>query len=229
MNISEKLKVARKNSGMTQEQVAEKLGISRQTLSNWETGKTYPDIISVIRLSELYELSLDLLLKDEKEEKAMSDYIDYLEESTNTVKSKTNLSKLIILAVYLIVWVFSICVFWFFTAPDAAAVFSLVFLWVLLPVTTFVLSFIIGKRNYWKSNKWYFSVFFGVMYMLAEYSTFSAANMAEFGKVNFPSVSMIVAGAAFSLVGMALGNLVFLAVKKGKKKQKDKSVKTNEN
>ena len=53
MEIGTLIKAARKNSGLTQEQAAEALDVSRQTLSNWENGKTYPDIISVITMSDL--------------------------------------------------------------------------------------------------------------------------------------------------------------------------------
>jgi len=49
MDIGTKLKDARVSAGLTQEQVSEELGISRQTMSNWENGKTYPDIVSVIK------------------------------------------------------------------------------------------------------------------------------------------------------------------------------------
>ena len=64
MNIGTKLQQARLQAKMTQEQVAEVLGVSRQTLSNWENEKTYPDIISVIKMSDLYAVSLDHLLKE---------------------------------------------------------------------------------------------------------------------------------------------------------------------
>ena len=81
MEIGKKLKNARVQSGMTQENVAEKINVSRQTISNWENEKSYPDIISVIELSNLYSISLDDLLKgDEK-------MIEHLEESTNVVRS----------------------------------------------------------------------------------------------------------------------------------------------
>lgn len=79
---------------LTQEDAADKLGVSRQTMSNWENGKTYPDIVSVVKMSDLYEVSLDHLLKDEPaegsapEEQKMNDYIEYLEESTNAVKKE---------------------------------------------------------------------------------------------------------------------------------------------
>ena len=61
--IADIIRNARNKKKYTQDQAAEKLMISRQTISNWENGKTLPDIISVIRMSELYEVSLDELLK----------------------------------------------------------------------------------------------------------------------------------------------------------------------
>lgn len=64
--IADIIRNARNKKKYTQDQAAEKLMISRQTISNWENGKTLPDIISVIRMSELYEVSLDELLKGDK-------------------------------------------------------------------------------------------------------------------------------------------------------------------
>ena len=63
MEIAERLKMARNESGMTQEQVAEKILVSRVTLSHWENGKSLPDIASLISLSDLYGISLDELVK----------------------------------------------------------------------------------------------------------------------------------------------------------------------
>lgn len=57
MNIGNKLKNSRAKAGLTQETVAEKVGVSRQTISNWENNKSYPDIVSVISLSDLYSVS----------------------------------------------------------------------------------------------------------------------------------------------------------------------------
>ena len=85
MEIGSKLKEARMNSKLTQEKVAEEIEVSRQTISNWENEKCYPDIISVIRLSDLYNVSLDNLLKGD------ADMIRHLEESTNVVTSNRKL------------------------------------------------------------------------------------------------------------------------------------------
>jgi transcriptional regulator with XRE-family HTH domain len=95
MEIGKKLKEARAKFGMTQEQVANTLFVSRQTISNWETGKSYPDIASVIRLSDLYSVSLDELLKGDVK------MVEHLEESTDVVKSNKKLIGAVLMCVIL--------------------------------------------------------------------------------------------------------------------------------
>lgn len=85
MEIGSKLKNARTASGFTQEKVAEEIQVSRQTISNWENEKSYPDIVSVIKLSDLYNISLDELLKGDVK------MIEHLEETTNIVESNRKL------------------------------------------------------------------------------------------------------------------------------------------
>ena len=219
MDIGLKIKKARLAAQLTQEQAAEALGVSRQTMSNWENNKTYPDIISVIKMSDLYEVSLDHLLK-EKEGDAMSNYIDYLEESTDTVKNHRNLSQTILLATYLGIWSFALIVFWFFISPSDAMGYSLVFLWIILPVATLAISLLIGKSNYFSKTKWILPIIFGVMHMLAEYATFSIRNMIaiEFTKINFPQLEMLLMGALFSVIGLGIGYLIhYIKVDCGKK------------
>lgn len=85
MEIGTKLKNARAKAKLTQESVADAIQVSRQTISNWENEKSYPDIVSVIKLSDIYQVSLDELLKgDEK-------MIEHLEESTDIVSSNGKL------------------------------------------------------------------------------------------------------------------------------------------
>ena len=62
MSLGNSLYQARKKSGLSQEGVAEKLGVSRQTISKWETDETLPDIRQSKRLAVLYKLSLDELI-----------------------------------------------------------------------------------------------------------------------------------------------------------------------
>lgn len=65
MNIGDRLKGYRKSSRLTQEQVAKKLYVSRATISSWETNRTFPDIEKIVYLSEIYQVSLDQLLREE--------------------------------------------------------------------------------------------------------------------------------------------------------------------
>lgn len=66
MQLGKKIKQLRKLSGMTQEQLAEKLNVSRQALSKWENGTSTPDIESVVKISTLFQISLDELLYKEE-------------------------------------------------------------------------------------------------------------------------------------------------------------------
>ena len=70
MDLGNKICELRKLSGITQEQLAEKLSISRQTLSKWEKGNSLPDIESIVNISKLFQISLQELLL-EKEEQQM--------------------------------------------------------------------------------------------------------------------------------------------------------------
>ena len=97
MEIGKKLKNARIEAGITQEKAAEKINVSRQTISNWENEKSYPDIISVIALSDLYSVSLDELLKGDQK------MAEHLEESTNVVKSNKKLTGAILLNIILMI------------------------------------------------------------------------------------------------------------------------------
>ncbi len=212
MDIGSKIKKARTEAGITQEKAADALGVSRQTISNWENERSYPDIISVLKMSDLYHVSLDYLLKGES---TMNSYVDYLDESTNVVKSNTKFSKLALILSYLVVWAIAIIFFWVFTSKESgdAMGYSLMFLWIILPVSTFVISFLISKNDYWGNRKWIGTIGFGIMYMLAEYATFSMANNVAFNKVNSPDFFMLVTGALISLAGMGIGHLMHIKKK----------------
>lgn len=65
MNIGKKLQKQRKYIKYSQEYVAEKLGVTRPTISNWEGGKTIPDIANILKLSIIYGCTVDELLKED--------------------------------------------------------------------------------------------------------------------------------------------------------------------
>lgn len=93
MEIGNKIKDARNGAGLTQDQAAEKIMVSRQTISNWENGKTMPDIASVIKMSDLYHISLDELLKGDQ------DMMKKIEKDTNIVRSNSRLIAVGIVAI----------------------------------------------------------------------------------------------------------------------------------
>ncbi|MDO4489013.1 MAG: helix-turn-helix transcriptional regulator [Eubacteriales bacterium] len=67
MTLGDKLSKLRKENNYTQEQLADVLGVSRQAISKWESNITYPETEKLIRMSEMFQCSLDYLLKDEEE------------------------------------------------------------------------------------------------------------------------------------------------------------------
>lgn len=95
MNVGEKLKKRRTTLNLTQDKVGEELGVTRQTISNWENGKSYPDIERIISLSELYELSLDELLKGDL------DMVNHLHKNTKNNQYLKFFIGLLLLNVFL--------------------------------------------------------------------------------------------------------------------------------
>ena len=80
MNLGNNLYQARKKKGLSQEDAAEKLGVSRQTISKWETDETLPDIRQAKQLSMLYGLSLDELISFDVEMQEIQDVIDRMSD-----------------------------------------------------------------------------------------------------------------------------------------------------
>lgn len=70
MKLSEKILMLRKQKGMSQEELAERLNVSRQAVSRWEGGSALPDATNVLQLSKLFEVSADYLLNDDYEERS---------------------------------------------------------------------------------------------------------------------------------------------------------------
>ena len=66
MNIGKEISGIRNEQGLTQEEFAQMFHVTRQTVSNWENEKSYPDLQSLVTMSDLFEISLDKLLKEDK-------------------------------------------------------------------------------------------------------------------------------------------------------------------
>ncbi len=83
MSLGNNLFHARKKSGLSQEEVAGKLGVSRQTISKWELDETLPDICQSKKLANLYGLSLDELIAFDIDVKEIQDIIDRTDEAVS--------------------------------------------------------------------------------------------------------------------------------------------------
>ena len=75
MNFSEKLKEIRKKEGISQEQLAEKIGVTRQAITKWETGKGLPDVENMAILAEIFKTTIDELLMDSVTKAAPETYM----------------------------------------------------------------------------------------------------------------------------------------------------------
>lgn len=89
MNLGERLYNLRKSKGLSQENVAESLGVSRQTISKWETNQTTPDFDKIVPLCRLYEITTDELLTGEKSN-ADYKYNDYYNSAFDKSEERTN-------------------------------------------------------------------------------------------------------------------------------------------
>ncbi len=102
MSIGEKIRKAREENGITQAEASERLLVSRQTISNWENERSLPDILSVMRMSELYKVSLDELLKGD------SAMMNKIEKDMKMSKAEKKIIKLAGISVLLGLIVFAL-------------------------------------------------------------------------------------------------------------------------
>jgi len=144
MSIGEVLKQARAEINLSQEEIAEKVGVSRQTISNWENGRSYPDISYVMALSDACGVTLDSLLKGD------SKMIKHLEESTNVTKSRKQIAASIIALGIFLLLILSIILLLggylrdYFNVPTLF--FVIIFLTIVLTITRSFKLFVIGFR-----------------------------------------------------------------------------------
>ena len=87
MKLNEKIFEYRKRNNWSQEDLADKIDVSRQTVSKWETGKNVPELDKLIMLAELFNISVDTLVKEEIEINSDEDTIK-IDDNINTIKEK---------------------------------------------------------------------------------------------------------------------------------------------
>ena len=77
MSFSENLQFIRAQAGITQEQLAEQLDVSRQSVSKWEGAQSFPEMDTLLKICDLYDVNLDLLLRGSVEQSRVSDTARY--------------------------------------------------------------------------------------------------------------------------------------------------------
>lgn len=98
MALGNKIQEIRKNNNLTQEQFAQKFHITRQTVSNWENDRNYPDMSSLKMISDEYSVSFDELLKEDEK---------YIEAVDNTKKKMSTIRKVVIALITLLALLFT--------------------------------------------------------------------------------------------------------------------------
>lgn len=114
MKVSEKIVALRKSKNLSQIQLAEKLGVSRQAISKWESGGTLPGIDSIIEISNFFNITIDSLLKENIEELHPIEELQPIMEEEEKESIRTVQIKVVILLCIasffmgvLITWLFS--------------------------------------------------------------------------------------------------------------------------
>lgn len=92
MTFAEKLRSLRKQAGISQEQLAEKLGVSRQAVTKWETDAGIPDMENIMAVSALFDISIDELLSNERATKTKQSP-EYLFESGHSGSLRRSSAK----------------------------------------------------------------------------------------------------------------------------------------
>lgn len=145
MILADKIIEERKKNGWSQEELASKLGVSRQAVSKWESSGSIPDLQRILQMSELFGVTTDYLLKDEIEEERQNEYIETktikvsMEEANQYLDMKSRGSRIVANATSLcILSPVPLMVLGTMTEDHTLVGFSLVFLLVLVAIAVYL-------------------------------------------------------------------------------------------
>lgn len=145
MILADKIIEERKKNGWSQEELASKLGVSRQAVSKWESSGSIPDLQIILQMSELFGVTTDYLLKDEIEEERQNEYIETktikvsMEEANQYLDMKSRGSRIVANATSLcILSPVPLMVLGTMTEDHTLVGFSLVFLLVLVAIAVYL-------------------------------------------------------------------------------------------
>lgn len=145
MKFADKMKLYRRQKEWTQQDAAERLLISRKTISSWENGRSYPDIFMLVQISDLYHVSLDDLLREDHEM-----INNYKEEHTMNAKKDNTFTISYIIN-------FLACIYFLFQTIGLVKTTSLSSIWrvvlgVMVGIALLNVSYLISKCD-WKKVK----------------------------------------------------------------------------
>lgn len=145
MILADKIIEERKKNGWSQEELASKLGVSRQAVSKWESAGSIPDLQRILQMSELFGVTTDYLLKDEIEEEPLNEYVETktikvsMEEANQYLDMKSRCSRIVGNATSLcILSPVPLIVFGTMTEDHTLVGFSLVFLLMLVAIAVYL-------------------------------------------------------------------------------------------
>lgn len=114
-----------------------------------------------------------------------------------------------VIGAYILIQTISFIAFWVFLDGAYAMGYTILFIWIIQPVTIFVLSFLIAKNKYFIKAQWLFPLIFGIGYLLLPYCTFDTANMLSTGSFLSPSWEPFGIGVIVSITGLLTGKLTY--------------------
>ena len=134
MKIEDKLLKLRKEKGLSQEEVADRLNVSRQTISKWETGQSTPDFDKIIPICELYEISSDELLTGKKNDELIKE-----EKEQEKIKAKG-------IGISLLIYVLSIiCYVYLMISSDPVIALGTFFFGIIIATALFIYTCVMYK------------------------------------------------------------------------------------
>ena len=148
MSLGEKLLKLRKKKGLSQEEVADKLHVTRQTISKWETDQSMPDFDKVVPICQLYEISTEELFCDEVESSRCDESRDYEVSLDTNVSSSTsalleyNHKKALFTTVAVVLYILSVVVIIFFSVVLRSPIIGVCVFFLVIAVATGMLIYI---------------------------------------------------------------------------------------
>lgn len=122
MKLNQRIVEIRKENNLTQEEFANMFGVTRQTVSNWENGKNYPDLFTLIKISDAFNCSLDSMLKEDYE--MVEELDDEIEEDCKKIR------RIIVDAVLVIIM--AVVLFQFFLSYTSSIKLAIIYTAILL-------------------------------------------------------------------------------------------------